>query len=258
MNNAPRAIMLRAMVTGPKILLLAGSFEARRVAEALTARGIGHCALLTEPPRGEAPMPQAPELRVFGDAPEMAEWVRAQGVTAVLDASHVFDRTLTAQGWDVAGRLGLPYLRLERPAWGLEHARWRRVADVAASLPLIRPGARVFAATGWDSLPDFAGFPGARLMLRQTRRHDRPAPYPFVDLVFGDPPFTAASEKALFRARAVDLLICRNLGGRASRPKLDAALALKLDVILIDRPAPPPGLPVVADVAKAVAWACAL
>ena len=62
------------------------------------------------------------------------------------------------------------------------------------------------------------------------------------------------AEGAGFRALRIDTLICRNLGGRASRPKLDAALALSLKVILIEPPAIPEDIEVVADVASALAW----
>jgi precorrin-6A/cobalt-precorrin-6A reductase len=241
-----------------KILLLAGSFEARRVAEALTAGGVPYDAWLSEAPRGAAPMPQIPLLRRFECQAQMQEAIAQGGYTAVLDASHVFDRTVTQVGYAAARALGLPYLRLERPAWETtDYPRWRSAASPADANAMIPDGAQVFCATGWDSLPDFADFRGARLLLRQTRRHARPAPYPHVELVFGDPPFSVAQEKALFARLGVDLLICRNIGGAASRPKLDAARALDLDVILIGRPPTPEGLAQVAEIDAAIAWVTA-
>ena len=243
------------MNKSPRILLLAGSFEARCVAEALSARGFVYDAWLSEAPRGAAPMPQVPHLRHFSDSAAFEAAVVQGGYGAVLDAGHVFDRTVTRHAFTAAGALGLPYLRLERPAWAVAgHPRWRRATDVAQANAMIPAGARVFCATGWDSLPAFEGFRGETLMLRQTRRHGRAAPFPFVKLVFGDPPFSVGDEKALFALLGVDLLICRNLGGVASRPKLDAAAALEMDVILIDRPEAPAGLPMVTDVNAAMAW----
>lgn len=238
-----------------KILLLAGSFEARRVAEALSAQGLIYDAWLNEPPRGAAPMPQIPVLRQFGSTQAVQAAMTEGGYGAVIDASHVFDRSVTQMAFGAARALGLPYLRLERPAWQTAgHPRWRRAGDVAQANAMIPPHARVFCATGWESLREFIPFQGQRLLLRQTRTHDRPPPYPHVELVFGDPPFSTEQEVALFKRLDVDLLICRNLGGRASRPKLDAADVLDLDVILIDRPAAPDGLPSVAEIDAALAW----
>ncbi len=237
------------------ILLLAGSSEARGIAEALSARGLRYTVWLSEPPRGPAPLPQVPQLRRFPDASAMQAALAQKGFTALIDAGHVFDRTAREQATAAATALGLPFLRVERPAWDTAgQLHWQTAPDVASANRLIPQGARVFCTTGWDSLTDYAGFRGAVLMLRQTRKHDRPAPYPFVELMFGDPPFDAQQEEALFAKLGVDVLVCRNIGGAASRPKLDAAIALGLDVILLDRPARSGRLHVVADVGTALNW----
>ncbi|KIN61294.1 Precorrin-6A reductase [Sulfitobacter noctilucae] len=239
------------------VLLLAGSAEARQIAQAL--QGLGHRvhALLSEPPRGANPMPVP--FEVCAEVTEDRVAQAMAGVSAVIDASHGFDAALTHAGYAAAIRLVRPFISLSRPTWDLgENPNWVSAATVRAAMTLIAPGARVFSATGWASLPECAAFPGACLMLRQTVPHDRPAPYDFVELVFGDPPFTVETEVALFKARKVDTLIARNLGGKPSRPKLDAAAALGLRVILIDRPPLPPGLKVVSSVQDALDWVAQL
>jgi precorrin-6A/cobalt-precorrin-6A reductase len=237
------------------LLLLAGSFEARRMAEALSAQGVSYKAWLSEAPRGDAVMPQIPRLRRFDSAHEMQEALAQGGFHAVLDASHGFDRCVTRQAYRACAALGLPLLRLERAAWEIKDTpKWQRVRDVAGANALIKPGARVFCATGWDSLPEYEGFRGEVLMLRQTRRHSRPAPRDFVELVFGDPPFSVAGERTVFGTLRVDTLVCRNLGGAASRPKLDAAADLDLEVILIERPAAPSGIYAVETIQSALDW----
>lgn len=235
-----------------RILLLAGSAEARRIARTLQAQGMDVVALVSEPPRGPDPMPVPCTLCRFDDPSALAR--RMVGCDAVIDASHGFDGMMSATGQAAARRAGVPFVSLARPVWTLDAANWHHAADVPAALALIAPRMRVFSATGWASLPDFAGFPGSRLLLRQTTRHDRPPPFDFVQPVFGDPPFDVAQEQALFQDLAVDLLICRNLGGLPSRPKIDAARKLGLPVILIDRPAPPKGAQVVSSIEAVLAW----
>jgi precorrin-6A/cobalt-precorrin-6A reductase len=174
---------------------------------------------------------------------------------AVLDASHGFDSALTAAAHAGAVARNLPFLRLSRPVWPVtDLPGWHHVPDVAAARGLIAPEARVFAATGWASLPALQPFPGAKLLLRQTRPHQRPAPFEKVELVFGAPPFTRSSETALFKDLSVDTLICRNIGGAGSRPKLDAAADLGLTVILIDRPQRPDGIEEVCSAEAALDW----
>lgn len=247
------------MTQGLHILLLGGSSEARLLAETLSALEIAYTVWLSEAPRGPAPLPQVPQLRRFPDVAAMQDEMAQGGFTAVLDASHVFDPATTEQGYSAACALGLPYLRIERPAWNINaYPRWKSVPSVSQANTCIGKGARVFCATGWDSLPEYSGFLGDVLMLRQTRRHDRAVSSPYVELVFGDPPFDAASEVALFEKLGVDLLVCRNLGGTGSWPKLEAADVLGLDVILIDRPAVTDGLHVVDRVEAALSWLDAL
>lgn len=239
------------------ILLLAGSAEARQIAVALRAQGRAMRILMSEPPRGLAPMPAPFEVCENLSLAMLAEAVK--GAVAVLDASHGFDGEMTQLAFRAAHDADVPFLCLSRPAWDVsEHPRWQRAADVASAMTLIAPSARVFAATGWASLPEYAGFPGACLMLRQTSPHDRPPPFDFVELIFGTPPFTVPHEIALFEELKVDTLIARNLGGLPSRPKLEAAKALDLKVILIDRPPLPEAATVVNCVEDTLAWVASL
>lgn len=235
------------------ILLLAGSAEAREIAPALRAKGHFVRALMSEPPRGSNAMPVP--FEVLDGLDQNAMHAAMAGEVVVVDASHGFDGAMTKMGYAAAREQGVPFVSFQRPPWEVSgQGKWRSVADVGAGMALIAPGARVFSATGWASLPEYAAFPGACLMLRQTARHDRSPPFDFVELVFGDPPFTALSEQVLFQKYAVDTLMCRNLGGAPSRPKLDAALALDLDVILVERPALPNGVPVLHSVPAVLDW----
>lgn len=240
-----------------RILLLAGSSEARLIASELLGHGIRVQAVMSEPPRGATPMPVPFEVIDDVTSHDLTpHLLRAMaGVDAVIDASHGFDGSMTKRGAEVAAQLDVPFLSFARPPWDPgEHPLWCRAPDVARAMAFVGPEARVFSATGWASLPEYAGFPGACLMLRQTSPHGRKPPFDFVELVFGDPPFSVDSEVALFEQLRVDVLICRNLGGQPSRPKLEAAKRLNLRVILIDRPELPPGVNTVASLREVMAW----
>ena len=240
-------------------MLMAGSAEANLLAEVLVSLPITTRSVMSETPRGLRAPAIEPEVKQFSDVDEMVGYLAKAGSDAVLDASHGFDGTMTSLGFLAAKKLGLPFLRIDRPGWPLaEIPRGRSAVDVAAAMSLIAPGTRVFSATGWESLSQYKGFPGETLLLRQTRQEDRAPPFSFVEPVFGIPPFTVDSEVQLFEGMGVDLLICRNLGGRASRPKVDAAIKLGLDIILIDRPVSPPDMLSVDSVRAALDWVGAL
>lgn len=213
-------------------------------------------ALLSELPRGPNPMPVPYTLHKLDQVANLAAQMR--GVDAVVDASHGFDEKMSWLGSAAAKDVGVPFLRYVRPGWSVAgKPGWHAAADVSAAMTQISPGARVFSAAGWASLSNCATFPGERLFLRQTHTHDRTAPFDFVEMVFGEAPFTAESEMTLFKDLSIDTLIARNLGGQASYPKVAAAQALGLKVILISPPPPPAGVTEVADVDAALAWVAA-
>ena len=52
-------------------------------------------------------------------------------------------------------------------------------------------------------------------------------------------PFTLEDDLALMRDNGIGLVVSKNAGGTGARAKIDAARALGLEVIMIDRPALP-------------------
>lgn len=244
------------MARNLRILLLAGSTEARGIAAGLLAQGHEVEVLMSEPPRG-APAFPAP-FDIPGEDLEPRVMRAAARADLVVDASHGFDARLTGAAWAAAQAQGRPAVTVTRPPWDVaEDPLWRQVPRVHDAMPLIPKGAVVFAATGWGSLPEMADFKGQSIILRQTARHDRKPPLTFIDLAFGSPPFSTKAEVALFATRGVTLVLCRNLGGGSSRPKLEAAKRMRLPVILIERPAKPEKFPAVATVSEALAWVSA-
>lgn len=237
----------------PHILLIAGSAEAHEIAAALVQRGVQTQAILRRAERSFGPLAVSSRIWTPKSVDAMKGHLIAQGITAICDAGHGFDADISSLAAAAATDLGIPYLRVLRPSWHIKPPAMRK-ASVAEAAQTIAPGARVFAATGRGTVQDFAPFQGACLFLRQTSANAR-APLPdFAQPVFGTPPFSQAEESALFQQLHIDTLICRNVGGTPSRPKLDAALALGLHTIVIDRPAPPPGHPRVAGVGDALDW----
>jgi precorrin-6A/cobalt-precorrin-6A reductase len=58
----------------------------------------------------------------------------------------------------------------------------------------------------------------------------------------------------LLRDHRIEVLVTKNSGGQMTRPKLDAAAALGVAVVMVDRPPLPPGVATVSTVDDAVAW----
>jgi precorrin-6A/cobalt-precorrin-6A reductase len=128
------------------------------------------------------------------------------------------------------------------------------VPDAAAAAAAIGPGPRVvFLTVGRLSLPAFAAAPQHLYLVRSI---DPPAgldALPRHRLVLARGPFAEDDERLLMREHRVEVLVTKNSGGAATRPKLDAARALGLPVILIRRPADP-GAPRLHDLQAVLDW----
>ena len=236
-------------------LVMAGSREARGLIAGLLARNRRVIASLPEPERMFGALPVPTRVGGFAAPETLRDWLQENNVGTVMDASHAFDSHVTAMISKQSRSLALPYLRVLRPAW---HATaqdlWLDFTDISTAAHKVPARARVFSNTGWPTLPCYAGFKGTRLFMRQTHAPSHPAPFPFVEFVPGEPPFSQIQEQNLFRDLGVSHLICRNVGGAASMSKLLAARKLGIPVLMVARAPLPHGIDVVETVAEALAW----
>lgn len=246
------------MVRKNTILVMAGAREAHSLIAALVGRQRRVIASLPEPERMFDDFPVVTRVGRFETGAAFASLLDAEAVGSVIDASHSFDADFSDIAAHTCRRIAIRYLRVLRPAWRAgRNDIWRSISNIALAVRDMPSEARVFANTGWPSLPDYAGFPGERVFMRQTLDHTRPPPYKFVEFVSGTPPFSQFQEQALFGALRISHLICRNTGGAASMSKLLAARSLRLPVYMVERKLSKLQHPVVGTVAEALAWEAA-
>ncbi|EGX57562.1 cobalt-precorrin-6x reductase [Streptomyces zinciresistens K42] len=233
------------------VLVLGGTAEARRLAAALAARpGVRVTTSLAG--RVARPGEVAGDVRSggFGGAQGLADYLRAEDVDTLVDATHPFAESITANAVRAARATGVPAVVLRRPGWRPAPGdRWHEATSLdgaAALLPGL--GRRVFLTTGRLGLAAFAPLDGLRFLVRCV---DPPAP-PMprhTEVLLARGPFTEPGETALLRAHRIDVLVTKDSGGAATAAKLTAARRLSLPVVVVRRPAPPDGVRTVPDVA---------
>lgn len=236
------------------LLLLAGTGEARKIAEALAAEGVPAIASLS----GATRTPQATGLPTriggFGGEAGFRRFLAERSVSAVLDATHPFAHRISGRTARVCAELGIAYCQLLRPEWAAGPGdRWTHIDREEDAAKHVPAGATVFLATGRQTLDRFANLGHCRLICRQIDPPDGPFPYPNGEFLVGRPPFPVEEEEALFSRLGVGWLVVKNAGGAAPRSKLIAARNLGIDVAMIRRP-PQPDAPRVETVAEALAW----
>jgi precorrin-6A/cobalt-precorrin-6A reductase len=220
------------------VLVLGGTSEARALAAELAAvPGLRVISSLAG--RVSNPSLPAGEVRVggFGGADGLAAYARAEGVGAVVDATHPFAETISAHAVDACARAGLPLLRLARPAWSRRDGdEWHdasSLAEAAALLPKL--GSRVFLTTGRQGLAAFAAL-DLWFLIRCVDPPDGPLPARS-EVLLARGPYQRESERALMRGRGIDVLVTKNSGGPLTEGKLDAARDLGIPVVMVSRPA---------------------
>jgi precorrin-6A/cobalt-precorrin-6A reductase len=243
-----------------RVLLLAGTGEGRALARRLAA--VPAVRVTTSlAGRVAAPHPLEGEVRTggFGGVDGLVSYLRAQGVDAVVDATHPFAARMTARAVAACRGLGVPLLALRRPGWvAASGDDWRRVPDLAsaaAAVARIAPaGSAVLLTLGRGGLDAFAADGARRYVIRSIDPPEAGTLPPHHTLVSGRGPFDVDGERALLRDHRVSLLVTKDSGGDATVAKLVAARRGGLPVVMVDRPPLPEGVVPVEDVAAATAW----
>lgn len=235
-----------------RILLLGGTSEAR----ALAARLHPNVDVISSL-AGRVPDPALPVGRVriggFGGVEGLRRWLLDSGVDAVIDATHPYAATMTVHGAAACAQLGLPHLVLVRPAWPPGQAVLAGSDDQAADMVARQGFSRIFLTTGRSGAAAFTGVDAWFLIRAVTRpdAQDLPARH---HVMLSRGPYRYEAELALLREHRIDALVTKNSGGAMTRPKLDAAATLGIAVVMVDRPALPPGVATCATVDDAVGW----
>ncbi len=235
------------------VLVLGGTGEARQLAAALDGVEIRIVSSLA----GRVSRPALPvgEMRVggFGGPEGLAAYLRATGVVVVVDATHPFAARISANAAAACAATGVPLLRLQRPGWR-EHPdadRWTWVPDADAARDAAAASRRPFLTTGRQSLPDFLAWADRPVLARVVDPPETPLP-PTWTVLLARGPYEREAEQVLMADHGVDCLLTKDSGGALTAAKLDAAGALGVPVVVLERPDPPPGVPLVATVEEAV------
>ncbi|MGW6353623.1 cobalt-precorrin-6A reductase [Streptomyces sp. NPDC055092] len=240
------------------VLILGGTTEARRLAQALTA---GHPGWrVTSSLAGRVARPLLPEGEVrtggFGGADGLARALRELQVDALIDATHPFAGTISFHAAQAAAAAHVPLLAMRRRGWvPAPDDDWHGVAsleEAARRLPTL--GRRAFLTVGRLGLSAFAGVDDVFCVVRSVDAPEPPLPFRS-EVLLARGPFTLEGERALLREHRIDVLVTKDAGGEATAAKLVAAREAGIPVIVVRRPAVPEGVAEVGSVGEAVRWA---
>jgi precorrin-6A/cobalt-precorrin-6A reductase len=238
-----------------RALILGGTGDANQLADACARGGID--AIYSYAGRTRIPLPHALPTRIggFGGADGLADFLKAEKITHVIDATHPFAVEMSRHAATACTATKIPLIALERAPWSrVSDDNWIEVADIDAAVAAL-PGkaSRVFLAIGRQHIGPFAAKPQHTYTLRFVDALDGELPLQNAEVIVSRGPFTLDSELDLMRSRNIEWIVARNSGGTGARAKIDAARELRLPVIMIARPELPES-PRVDNVGEVMAW----
>ena len=223
------------------LLILAGTTEATDLAKLVAAANIP--ATLSYAGRVERTKPQPLPKRIggYGGAQGLAEYLRAEKVTHVIDATHPFASQMSVNAINACRETGTKLCALTRPAWdSVDGDHWHRVRTIGAAAEYLQGmgETNVMLAIGRMHLAEFACAPQHQYLLRLVDKAET-LPLPKATALFSRGPFSTEDDIALMLDHNIKLLVSKNAGGRGTYSKIEAARHLGIPVVMIDRPAIP-------------------
>ncbi|MFK4524445.1 precorrin-6A/cobalt-precorrin-6A reductase [Bradyrhizobium japonicum] len=187
--------------------------------------------------RAPADQPLPTRIGGFGGVSGLADYIRRERITHVIDATHPFAAEMSRHAVQACAQTGTPLIALERAPWTKAPGdNWVEVADVtAAAAALPETPAKMFLAIGRQHIAPFASKPEHTYTLRFVDPPEAPLPFA-ADVIVSRGPFTFDGELEMMRTRGIAWIVARNSGGDGARAKIDAARMLGLPVIMIARP----------------------
>ena len=241
-------------MTKPRLLILGGTGEARQLAALLVDQ---YDTVTSLAGRTQDPVALAGAVRQggFGGVSGFLAYLEQNRPAAVIDATHPYAARMGTTAVQATAQMQIPFLRLERPAWiqqpGDDWHIFETVEALAERLPSL--GTHGLITLGGANLGAFSRATGMRLTLRAIDPPDILPDHPAIEVLLDRGPFTLKRERDLLTRLGIDVLVARNAGGSATRPKIDAARLHKLPVALLARPARPVSN-CVESVAAAARW----
>lgn len=231
------------------IFFMAGTSDARELALAVQQQGYPLLTSVVTENAARVLTEAGLDVR-FGrlQTAEMVAVLKEIGATVLVDASHPFAEEAHRTAMEAAKVQGIPYIRYEREAHSFaasEQLTWVDTYEEAAEVAWQRKGS-VMLTTGSKTLQIFTekllGNPEIRLVARMLPRTDNMEKCAALgveqkNIIAMQGPFSRELNEALYRHYQTTLMITKESGGAgAIDEKVEAALAMGIQVVIIGRP----------------------
>ena len=227
-----------------KILLLGGTADARRLADALHQASTIHNKIkVIYSLAGLVRVPKVDCELVVGGFTQfggLSAYLRDNQVDAILDVTHPYAQTMSTKAIDAARDVGIPCWRFHRPAWtrqdGDVWSEYDSNDDLLKQLNGFRTPLLSAGQMSEDLLENIIQLPSIERIVWRTAvppKFERPDGVEWIKAIG---PFALEDERQLLVEQGIDVIVSKNSGGSATYSKLEAARAMSMPVLLHRRP----------------------
>ena len=221
-----------------RILLLGGTNTAREAANSLVARGLSVVTSFA----GVTQNPHLPQGKVrvggFGGIGGLSRYLSQESFDLVVDGTHPFAAQMSAHAFAACVKNSVTLVRLQAEAWQPQAGDdWRFANSVEEAVQNLPQNAKVAVTVGRKEIGPFFARPDLSGIARMIEPPTVVVPSQW-QVLLERPPFTVEAEIDLLRSSEATFLVSKNAGGKRVA-KLDAAAALGLPVVMINRPQKP-------------------
>ena len=220
------------------ILILVGTGDGLELAKELGLRAEFNVHIfLDKRSRLRSTLKVAGEISSLRNEELFHRFLIENGIEALIDASHPFDKESTELCKRVSKLADIKLNHFLRPPWTPTiDDNWTCVRTLDEAAKTIPDGSNVFIATGRIGLEKFSKLTSSRFFIRRLGKVKPQCPLDNGKFIYGNPPFSLKDEISLFRSLKIDILVIKNVGGEGSFAKVEAARAINISVIMIERP----------------------
>ena len=158
--------------------------------------------------RTVSPAPQPVPVRVggFGGVAGLADYLTAQRIDALIDATHPYASVITANAVAAARQANVPLIAIRRPSWqAVPGDRWIEVDDVHQAVAALGAAPRrAFVALGRNEIAALAAAPQHFYLIRSVDPVEPPLRLPHAVYVTGRGPFGEPEDRALLVEHRID------------------------------------------------------
>jgi len=258
------------------ILILGGSAEAFILAEKLEVHQNYHI-ISSLAGRTSVPRKPAGAYRTggFGGIEGLADYIKQENISAIIDATHPFAQKITTNASLAANATHCPIIHICRPPWEKQKDdNWYEVEtmeDAASNLKTNQ--SPTFLTIGRLELSAFINRADIQFLCRAIeppkktdpiKQNNNAIPNKTIantetqwpenfQFIYAKGPYNYENELSLIKHHGIKTIVTKNSGGDKARAKLDVARDLNIPVIMIKRPKIPAGL-LVETTNEALTW----